>query len=209
MWAWGLVREQPRPLCPGGDKEAWAAHLSALPRLSGVHLCDQVLISRCLPEGRSWKINTNQGSFLGSWNYLAGISEQVQGYFGPAITVCRGGSIDSSQETRQQPKESQLWGAASSSFCLCCRRQQSVLALVAVAQPLNHRSGRLSNWCNDRSSVSWSEQELTCRIKFIALSWEFKALLCKYIHTISTPNTDTSPTFSTRTFLASQGMSSF
>ena len=83
-WVEGLLDGLGRtPPCPG---------------LCGLRLCDQVLISRCSPEGRSWKINTNQGSFLGSWNYLSGILEQVQGYFGPAITVCRGGSIASSHK---------------------------------------------------------------------------------------------------------------
>lgn len=45
LWAWGLVREQRRPLCPGGDKETWAAHLSALSSLG----CTSVI--RCLSPG--------------------------------------------------------------------------------------------------------------------------------------------------------------
>lgn len=39
---------------------------SQWPGLSRVHLSDQVFFSRCLPEGRSCEINTNQGGLLGS-----------------------------------------------------------------------------------------------------------------------------------------------
>lgn len=79
-----LCDMRPQRVCPPWT--GWSSFLGGLvsPGCTSLIRCFSPGVCQ---RGRSWKINTNQGGLLGSWNYLAGRSEQVRGYFGPAITA--------------------------------------------------------------------------------------------------------------------------